>query len=157
MTNWPEGLTLRSIGVAAAESHPRIDNIKSAAKIRPISDFTNRCRQNSCEPRSVASTIANFRSKKSETLACFSRLIFRTKRENYENKTHTNKRGHRVDLDRVASHSGPRKQSGSGSFKSKCPSRKTDHSNDNSRKRLSPNSEVCNRRKYDRGSNWYRS
>src|SRR5438067_8399170 len=46
--------------------------------------------------------------KKGETLACFSRLIFRTKKQAYEHKTHPIKRGHRVDLDRFAGDGGPK-------------------------------------------------
>src|ERR1700736_551776 len=62
MTNWPEGLTLRSIGVAATELNTQLDNTKSAvAKIRRISRFTNSCRQTSCALCSVASRLPIFR------------------------------------------------------------------------------------------------
>src|SRR5437867_8775955 len=78
--NCPEGLTLRSTDVAAPESRAKIDNAKDvAAKIRRISMFTTGCGQNSCARHAVASTIANFLSKKGETLSPFQRLIFRTK------------------------------------------------------------------------------
>src|SRR5713101_1088707 len=78
--NCPEGLTLRSTDVAAPESRAKIDNAKDvAAKIRRISMFTPGCGQNSCARHAVASTIANFLSKKGETLSLFQRLIFRTK------------------------------------------------------------------------------
>src|SRR5438477_5233365 len=78
--NCPEGLTLRSTDVAAPESRAKIDNAKDvAAKIRRISMFTTGCGQNSCASHAVASTIANFLSKKDQTLRSFQRLIFRTK------------------------------------------------------------------------------
>src|SRR5438445_4249330 len=78
--NCPEALTLRSTDVAAPESRAKIDNAKDvAAKIRRISMFTTGCGQNSCASHAVASTIANFLSKKDETLSPFQRLIFRTK------------------------------------------------------------------------------
>src|SRR5207245_11298445 len=78
--NCPEGLTLRSTDVAAPESRAKIDNAKDvAAKIRRILMFTTGCGQNSCARHAVASTIANFLSKKGETLNPFQRLIFRTK------------------------------------------------------------------------------
>jgi hypothetical protein len=78
--NCPEGLTLRSTGVAAPESRAKIDNAKDvAAKIRKISMFMTGYGQNSCPTHAVASTIANFLSKKGETLSPFQRLIFRTK------------------------------------------------------------------------------
>src|SRR5207249_11392348 len=78
--NCPEGLTLRSTDVAAPESRAKIDNAKDvAAKIRMILMFTTGCGQNSCAKHAVASTIANFLSKKGETLSPFQRLIFRTK------------------------------------------------------------------------------
>jgi len=46
-----------------------------------------------------------FSFKKGETLGRFSRLISRTKTA-YEHKTHTIKRGHRGDVDRVAGNGG---------------------------------------------------
>src|SRR6266850_507778 len=77
MTNCPDGLRLRSIGVAAG--NPKIEQPRSApAKIARIFIVTNSWEQSSCSA-SIGEDDREFFCKKSETLACFSRLILRTK------------------------------------------------------------------------------